>query len=398
MRVLKGRARVLARGLVLLLPIALALAIVSWWPRPLAVRLLPVVASPPAPVDQEHQLSEAIERARASTLALEYGAGDSAGRRRVATGVVVSDQGDVLSIRVDPPEGHERQSILARDSAGHQHPARWMAADPETGLTLLRVDADDVQPIRPAARAAILGAAVFLIGNPYGLGHSVSRGNVAGLNRRADDGSRPLGGLIQIQVALHPGDNGALLADGEGGWLGLVRGSLAAPDAKDDNNLGFAIPALDAMWVAGQLLTHGKVDRAFLGIRIAPDTPTEPGAIVALVIEGSPAEKAKLQPGDRIAWLDEQPILTSDDLTDQLDRTPAGAEVRVDYFRDSVLQHLVIRTAARELRPSVPAPASTPVAAPAPAPGVPRELLERLDRLERELEELRHREPRVAHP
>ncbi len=116
------------------------------------------------------------------------------------------------------------------------------------------------------------------------------------------------------------------------------------------------------------------------------------------MIAGSPAETAKLQPGDRIVGLDDRPILTSDDLTDRLDRTTAGTVVQVDFFRNTVLEHLAIQTAARPPRPHSPPEPVVPVApSAAPAPGVPRELLERLDRLERQVEELR-REPRVAHP
>ena len=64
---------------------------------------------------------------------------------------------------------------------------------------------------------------MLLIGNPFGLGHSVSRGSISGLNRRVELGSRQLGGLIQVDAALHPGDSGALVADLHGGWLGVIR-------------------------------------------------------------------------------------------------------------------------------------------------------------------------------
>jgi S1-C subfamily serine protease len=388
----------------------LAVVVASWWPRPSAEPSRgPVSSSNSAPVAPEANFARVIEHARASTLALEYGTGDSAGRRRVATGVVVSDRGDVLSVRVDPPEGRDRESILARDSSGHRHKARWVAADPETGLTLLKLEAgdDDIQPIRPSARAAVLGAAVFLIGNPYGLAHSVSRGHVSGLDRRLGIGPRPLGGLIQLQAPLHPGDSGALLADMQGGWLGLVRGGLAAPGLKDkdDNDLGFAIPAQDALWVAGQLREHRKVDRAYLGIRLALDSP-EIGAEVSSVIAGTPAEGAKLQPGDRIIKLDDHPIATVDDLTDRLDRTRAGTKVALELFRGRDLERVDIETATRPTQPSsitTPAPTlepipppATPVIPPAPAPkvsaAVPPEVLERLDRLERQVKDYQSRD------
>jgi serine protease Do len=364
------KARALARWLLPLLPIALALAIVTWWPRPSSPRL-PAGAVParplsqtPADDDEDRRLAEAIDRVRVSTVALEYNSGDPSGMRRVATGVVFTPGGDVISVRVEPREGRDRESIVARDSWGHEHPARFVAADPETGLTLLKVEAKDIRPIRPTARAALLGAAAFLIGHPYDLGQSVSVGNVAGLNRRVKYGPMTLGGLIHVQVALHPGDSGALLADRRGGWLGLIRGGGFTPDGKDDNSLGFAIPAAQAVWVAEQLLAHRKVDRAYLGIRFGKD-PNRSGALVSRVVPGSPAEKAGLLEGDRIVRLDDWPILTRDDLTDRLDGIAAGTEITLGYARGAVNDRLVVKTTSR---PSYAEPAPTP----APEPTTPK--------------------------
>ena len=85
----------------------------------------------------------------------------------------------------------------------------WVAADPETGLTLLKIAPEAARPAGPSTRGARLGIPVLVIGNPFGLAHSVSRGFVAGLHRRLELGPRQLGGLIQVDASLHPGDSGA---------------------------------------------------------------------------------------------------------------------------------------------------------------------------------------------
>ena len=404
-------------------------------------------AAPPKPVgpqnnlglgavdlEKDRRIGEAIRRARSSSVALEYETGGPGSSRRVASGVVINDQGDVLSIRIDPPVDRERSSIVATDANGLRHPVKWLASDPETGLTLLRVDANDIKPIRQAAGDPSLGADIFLIGNPYGLGHSVSRGHVAGLGRRLTLGPQTLSGLIQIQASIHPGDSGALLADLDGGWLGLVRGGLAppGPNASRDNDLGFAIPARDALWVADRLRASGKVDRAYLGLkfapgaegdgRFAPPLPSandQAGAKVNEVMTGSPADRAGLRPGDRVIRVDDRPVMVSNDLTDRLDRTAANAEVALEFLRGTTRDRVTVRATSRAPAspPSTPVEASPSTAWPNGIPtnkasasattgatrpddtamGIIRALRDRLERLELRVDELeRERRERKA--
>jgi S1-C subfamily serine protease len=270
----------------------------------------------------ERRVAVAITRARESVVALEYTAADApTGTRRLATGVVINNRGEILSVRIDPPParpasgtGRNLAPIVARDFSGRRHVAHWVAADPQTGLTLLRVLPRAVRPIRTAADGPKLGSQVFVVGNPFGMGHSVGRGHVAGLDRALELGGRQLGGLIQIQAALYPGDSGAAVVNLRGDWLGLIRGGLAMPGSEagaepgpgdglaaaatpagsspppnavvpdadadaaavrpePDTDFGFAILAPDALWVAEQLRTHGRVDRAYLGVRFEPVSP-----------------------------------------------------------------------------------------------------------------------------
>lgn len=346
----------------------------------------------------ERRVAESIVKLRESAVALEYAVADApSGARRVATGVVVSDRGDVLSIRIDPPK--PASPILARDASGGRHPARWVAADIETGLTLLRINPAVAKPVRPAPHGPKLGSQVLIIGNPFGLGHSVIRGQVAGLDRRVDVGPRPLGGLIQVDASLHPGDSGALVANLRGEWLGLIRSGLARPggegDARTfDHDLGFAIPAPDALWIARQLGSHHRVDRAYLGVRLNLDPVETPaGAILDGIVSDSPAARAGLKTGDRVVAFDGHPIKSPSDLTDRLDRTLANSEATLAYFRGSRRDQLVVRTASRPPLVLDP-PASSAKAENLPSPP-PRELDERLETLERRLRDLEKEDRRA---
>ncbi len=421
----------------------------------------------------ERRIAAAMARARESVVALEYTAADApAGSRRVATGVVINNGGEILSVRIDPPPtrpapgtGKNLAPIVARDFLGRAHVARWVAADPETGLTLLRVSPRAVRPIRPAADGPKLGSQVFVVGSPFGMGHSVSRGHVAGLDRALELGTGQLGGLIQVQAPLYPGDSGAAVVDLRGDWLGMIRGGLAVPtsgpptesdsgqasaaeppssasrpDAAEpdgdlttaaagrsepDTDFGFAIPTRDVLWIASQLRTHGHVDRAYLGVRLAerpttdtsgpiaspeppPSTPSTPaagwkigptdtttapatiapsdpdaapasptagdGAQVREVLAGTPADLAGLRSGDRIVALDGQPIRSHHDLIDRLDRIPARKTIVLSVVRGEEPRHrridLSLRTASRP-GPSSAGPMTPPTETPAARASVP---------------------------
>src|SRR5262245_25511186 len=118
----------------------------------------------------ERRVAESIARLRESVVALEYAAaeapsGGGTGTRRVATGVVVGERGEVLSIRIDAPPASS--TIVARDVSGGRHPAQWVAADADTGLTLLRIDPGIARAVRPTSRGPRLGSQVLVVGNPF---------------------------------------------------------------------------------------------------------------------------------------------------------------------------------------------------------------------------------------
>ena len=332
-------------------------------------------------------MAAAMAKARESVVTLEYAAVDGpADSRRVATGVVINTDGDVLSVRIDRPAGSQPAGaggpttkatvpapIVARDDVGRRHVAQWVADDQESGLTLLRISPRVVRPIKVATERPALGNQVVVIGNPFGLGHTVRRGHIAALDRALKLRSRRLGGLIQVQAPLYPGDSGAVVANFRGQLLGLIRSGLAIPVVANDrarterdNDFGFAITAHDALWVADQLRAHGHVDRAYLGVRLEPsDQPAsqsssvvpkttvperadaarprrqnEPdltagleGAYLYEVITDTPAALAGLEAGDSIVELNGQPIRSFHDVTQQLDRILAGAEVRLNVLR-----------------------------------------------------------------
>ncbi|QEH39023.1 Periplasmic serine endoprotease DegP precursor [Aquisphaera giovannonii] len=351
----------------------------------------------------ERLIAAGMARARESVVSLEYTSEGSRDSRRMACGVVINASGDLLSVRIDrpgagpggaapaaapasPPPPTAPEPIVARDVTGRRHLAHWVADDPESGLTLLQIPARSVPPIEIAPADPVLGGQVFVIGNAFGLGHTVSRGYIAGLDRALRLGARQLGGLIQVQAKLYPGDSGAAVTNQRGQLLGLIRSGLAPPaedgnrpardrprdrDRDRDNDFGFAIAARDLLWVADQLRAHGHVDRAYLGVRLehapgagaAPADPLAEGAALQEVLEGTPAALAGLRAGDLIVAIDGQPVRSPADVNDRLDRLPSQALVRLEVVRGRGEERRLI---AMEMRTS-----SRPDAGPRQAAGPP---------------------------
>jgi S1-C subfamily serine protease len=393
----------------------------------------------------ERRVALTISRAAESVVALEYSASQpSPGSRRLATGVVINGQGETLSVRIEPPRSGpvpqpgQSLPIIARDHRGHQYAAHWLAADSATGLTLLQLPPGVVRPICVAAESPNLGSQVFVVGNPFGMGHSVGWGHIASLDRAVELGDQSLGGLIQIEAAVYPGDSGAAVVNLAGDWLGVIRGGLAVPASgatganvhslvprsttrsadhhsvattamktsmgcpghEHEHDFGFAVPALDAVWIAEQLHIHGFVDRAYLGVRLEPDNPgiwttmspegqrpdatpadrpavarhitpvskskatlsdfpaiaATDGAVIHDVLPDTPAAKAGLQAGDQIVAIDGQSVGSTLDLIDRLDRLPAHTTIRLSINRSqgksTALLNLSLHTGSRSDQPS----------------------------------------------
>ena len=224
---------------------------------------------------------------------------------------------------------------------GQSLPAEVIGTDPKTDLALLRVEPD--APLDFVSfgdsDAARVGDWVLAIGNPFGLGGSVSAGIISARNRAI--GAGPYDDFIQTDAAINRGNSGGPLFDLAGNVIG-VNTAIISPTG-GSIGIGFAVPAALARPVVDQLRQYGETRRGWLGVRIqqvtsdlaeALELDGARGALVSSVTSDGPAEASGLQPGDVILSFDGRDVPEMRDLPRMVAGTPVGKSVRVVIWRD----------------------------------------------------------------
>ena len=226
-----------------------------------------------------------------------------------------------------------------------EYKAKIVGADPYMDIAVLKIESKDTfTPVKFGdSDKARVGDWVMAIGNPFGLGGTVTAGIISARNRdinltRYDD-------FIQTDASINQGNSGGPLFNMDGDVVG-INTAIIAPNQSGSIGIGFAIPSNAASSVIDQLVKFGETKRGWLGVRIQEVTKeiadveklknTE-GALVASVGEKSPAEKAGLQPGDIILKFDGQKIDTMRTLPKLVSRTEVGKTVELEIWRDKKL-------------------------------------------------------------
>ena len=254
------------------------------------------------------------------------------------SGFIISRDGHILTNNhvVD-----EASSVRVTLSDGREFTAKVVGKDPKTDLALIKIDGAGDLPVLPLGDSAALqvGEPVMAIGNPFGLEQTVTTGIVSATGRLI--GSGPYDDFIQTDASVNPGNSGGPLVNARGEAVGI--NSAIFSRTGGSIGIGFAVPVNLAKFVVPQLAQHGRVVRGWLGVSIQPMT-TElaksfgvshaDGALVASVMENSPAAKAGLKPGDIIVEFDGQKVGRMTDLPRIVAATAIGKDVRVTVLRE----------------------------------------------------------------
>jgi S1-C subfamily serine protease len=259
--------------------------------------------------------------------------------RGVGSGVIVSPDGIILTNNHVVDGARETRVTLA-DGRGFQ--ARLLGRDPDTDIAVLRGETTDHLPTAMLADSKRVrpGQIAIAIGNPLGFQSSVSAGIVSAVGRslRAQNGTL-IFDVIQTDVALNPGNSGGALVSSNAEVIGINTAMIMGAQG-----IAFAVASSTALNVLMQVLAHGRVRRARLGIvgeqvplrrraAYAANLLQTTGVAIRDLQPASPAARAALRPGDVIVGIDGKPVTGVDDILRLLDRDAIGKAVTIGFFR-----------------------------------------------------------------
>jgi serine protease Do len=265
----------------------------------------------------------------------------------LGSGVIVSEDGYIIT-NSHVVEGATDIRVALAD--GQEFTAELVGTDPATDIAVLRVEATGLPAITWADSAAIeVGDTVLAIGNPFGVGQTVTSGIVSAVGR-GGFGIVDYEDFIQTDASINPGNSGGALTDVTGRLIGINMAIISRTGGAQ--GVGFAVPTNIARFTLEQLVQHGRVVRGYLGIYIQPltpelarmfEVPDQRGALVASVSPRSPAARAGIQEGDVITEFDGREITDSRQLRLLVAQTPPNKQATVNLLREGRQEEVRVR-------------------------------------------------------
>ena len=232
--------------------------------------------------------------------------------------------------------------------------ATLVGTDPSSDLAVLKIDPAKVsgglKPLKLGDSNALApGDQAIAIGSPFGLAGTVTVGVVSALGRTIQSPNGfPISNAIQTDAAINPGNSGGPLLDAKGRVIG-VNSQIKTGSGDSNAGVGFAVPVETVKQVVPQIQSGGKIERAFLGVSNGTSND-QSGSVVSSVTPGGPADKAGLQPGDKIVAIDGRPISSSDDVSAAVAARRPGEQAKVTVIRGGNRRTLTVTLGTRPER------------------------------------------------
>ncbi|MFL9926587.1 Do family serine endopeptidase [Herbaspirillum lusitanum] len=257
----------------------------------------------------------------------------------LGSGVIVSPQGYILTNN-HVVEAADQIEVALAD--GRKATAKVVGIDPETDLAVIKIELPNLPAITLGhVEQSSVGDVVLAIGNPFGVGQTVTMGIISALGRN-HLGINTFENFIQTDAAINPGNSGGALVDTNGNLLGIN----TAIYSRTGGNLGigFAIPVTTAKSVMEAIINHGQVVRGWIGVEPQDITPEladsfglgkKTGAIIAGVLKGGPADGAGMKPGDILISIDDKAVNDTTEMLNVIAQLTPGQNVKMTVLRKS---------------------------------------------------------------
>jgi serine protease Do len=268
--------------------------------------------------------------------------------KALGSGVIVSPEGYILTNN-HVVDGATDVKVMLSDKRELQ--ARIVGTDPKTDIAVLKMDGNSFSPITIGNSANVeVGDVAMAIGNPFGVGQTVTRGIISAKGR-GGLGIEDYEDFLQTDAPINPGNSGGALVNDRGELIG-INTAIISHESGGSQGIGFAVPANLARQVMDQILNHGKVVRAYLGILPQDVTPgmakafgekDARGVVVGDVTPSSPAQESGMQRGDILLELNGNPITSANQLRMTVSMMTPGTKVQVKLLRDGHEREMTVK-------------------------------------------------------
>ena len=270
----------------------------------------------------------------------------------LGSGVIIDDKGYILTNN-HVIEGAKEISVSLAD--GREAKAKVIGTDSATDIAVLKINLKKLKAIHAANNDDLhVGDVVLAIGNPYGLGQTVTQGIISALGRNAL-GINQLENFIQTDAAINPGNSGGALVNSNGSLVGI--NSAIFSRSGGNHGIGFAIPVGLAEDVFHQLLEHGEINRGWLGVKIVTLndnlkkqlelTKVKKGVVIVGVGLGSPANRSGVVTGDVVTKIDGKAVKSVSEFINIISKTKPGQKVTMDVIRLNKSRTLKVKVGKR---------------------------------------------------
>ncbi len=266
----------------------------------------------------------------------------------LGSGVVIAKDGYIVTNN-HVVEGAE-EIIVTLPNDDKEYKAKIIGQDPKTDIAVVKIEANGLH-VAPFGDSSTLqeGDVVFAIGNPFGVGETITQGIISALNKDRV-GLNQYENFIQTDASINPGNSGGALVDSRGALIGINSAILSKSGG--NNGIGFAIPSNMVHKIATQLVEQGKIERGFIGVSISDLTndlkelyDNKQGALILMIEKNSPAEKSGLQISDLIIEVDGIKIKNSNELKNTIAAIAPDKTVSITYERDKKIKTAKVKLA-----------------------------------------------------